>query len=172
MIESSNDRLFIAIWPNSEVRGQLSKFQKKFHLNKFGRCIPAQNFHITVLFLGNALSEKTPELIDIVNEMKVQPFSIELNHVGSWPRNSVAWVGCSQTPPELIEISRQLRKKLKLKKERRKFVPHITLARKFQRKIHHKIEPILWSVNEVTLVRSILSSAGAHYTIIAKSQLV
>ncbi len=116
-------------------------------------------------------AEEVDPVIEIVRAIEFKPFSIELNQVGSWPRNKVAWVGSSRTNLELTTLVENVQRNLQLKKERRKFIPHVTLARKFRRKIHYNIEPIPWPVHKIALVRSNLSSLGAHYEIVAESKL-
>jgi 2'-5' RNA ligase len=54
-------------------------------------------------------------------------------------------------------------------KDRRKFVSHITLARKAQKRIHGLIDPIHWQVHHIELIRSTLLSDGAKYESIARS---
>ena len=171
LTDSSYHRLFVAIWPTPQIRTLLSNLQNDFQLNRYGRCIPSRNFHITVVFLGDVAAEEVDPVIEIVRAIEFKPFSIELDQVGSWPRNKVAWVGSSSAEPELTTLLENVRRNLKSKKERRKFIPHVTLARKFRRKIHYSIEPILWPVHKIALVRSNLSSLGAHYEIVAESKL-
>ena len=162
--------MFVAIWPSSEIRSQLSELQDDFQLHRFGRCIPLKNFHVTLVFLGDVAAEEVDHVVEIVRAIKFEPFMMKLDQVGSWPRNRVAWVGGSRAEPELSNLLAYVRQNLKFKKEHRKFIPHVTLARRFQRKIHHSIEPILWSVHKIVLVRSNLSSLGAHYEIVAESK--
>lgn len=169
MIDSSHSRLFVAIWPSSEIRSRLSELQDDFQLDRYGRCIPSKNFHVTLVFLGDVANEEVNHVVEIVRTTEFEPFTMKLDQVGSWPRNKVAWVGSSSAEPELTTLAANVRRRLNFKKERRKFIPHITLARRFQRKINYSIEPISWLVNDVALVQSILLSSGANYEIIARS---
>lgn len=71
---------------------------------------------------------------------------------------------------EIHDVSQQVRTGLKdFATERRKFTPHVTLARKVGRRVSCEIAPIEWRVSEICLIRSTLSHEGARYKTLARS---
>jgi len=58
------------------------------------------------------------------------------------------------------------------RRDKKPFVPHLTLARNVTKKFYSVIDPIDWPVNEARLVRSTLSRKGAFYQTLAKISAV
>ncbi len=131
-------RNFIAIPLEGEPRTLLwealnnwKKLQPTLRWEKRG------NFHITLKFIGDSteIELKTIDEIitDIFNDMK--PFSVPLTKIGAFPdfnHPRVIWLGASF--PEFFldkinELDKALFNELGISFERRRFVPHITLAR-------------------------------------------
>ena len=47
-------RLFVALWPDTKVRHELTMFQERSEMREAdGRPVPAKNIRITLQFLGN-----------------------------------------------------------------------------------------------------------------------
>ncbi len=170
MNEPDTQRLFVALWPNHEVRNQLLDIQTEFELSRLGRLVPADKLHITLQFLGDVEVAEIEPTKQYVNDLLFSPFSIEFDRVGSWPRNEVAWVGSQIPCQQLDDLVAAVRGGLTDgSREARRFVPHITLARKVRRKLHQPIRPLCWPVDRVDLVRSVLDSQGSQYESIAHS---
>ena len=168
MTEPHTQRLFVALWPQSEIRNRLVEIQTEFRLSELGRIVPPSKFHITLQFLGEVADAEIETKREFVRNLQFSPFSIQFDLVGSWPRNEVSWVGSSTPSPQLNDLVADIRAGLPVKKTR-KFIPHITLARKVRKKLHAPIKPFRWEVNRVDLVRSILDSQGAIYETIEHS---
>ncbi|MDE0309220.1 MAG: RNA 2',3'-cyclic phosphodiesterase [Acidiferrobacterales bacterium] len=161
-------RLFVALWPDHEVREQLVDIQTEFGLSTLGRLVPARNLHITLQFLGEVPPAEVEPARQFVRDLRFPPFAIEFDCVGSWPRNEVAWVGSENPCQQLDDLVAKIRGGLPDgSRKSRNFVPHITLARKVRRKLYQPIKPMRWSVSRVDLVRSVLDSQGAQYESIA-----
>ena len=162
-------RLFVGLWPNSEVRSRLTTVQTEFRLSESSRITPPEKFHITLLFLGDVPETKIDSVKDFIQDFQFDPFSIELNCVGFWPGNRTIWVGADDVSPELIELVGRVRKGLvRLGKDRRKIIPHITLARKAKKRIRGSIDPIHWQVHHIELIRSTLLSDGSKYELVTR----
>ena len=144
--------------------------QTELNLSEFGRLTPSNNFHITLQFLGDVSSDEVRAKQTFVENLEFQPFTFQIDHAGSWPRNEVAWVGSSIPCPEINELAKSIKSGLPdSEKKTVEFVPHITMARKVRRKIYAELPPIHLQVNRVDLVRSVLSHQGAQYESIAHS---
>ena len=170
MTDAASQRLFVAIWPDREVRAQLENIQAEFRLAELGRLTPSSKFHITLQFLGDVPVSEIDWVERSISALRFDPFSIQFDLVGSWPRNMVAWVGSQHPCTELNRLVQEVRRTLSRSHRRNEnFTPHVTLARRFGKKIHAPIEPIHWQANRVDLVRPTLLSEGAKYESIAHS---
>jgi len=98
------------------------------------RWIPAENFHITLRFIGEVPAHKAEELDLALAALKARGFSISLTGVGTFEkagRPVALWVGVERDArldllQSKIEIACQ---RTGLEPERRRFTPHVTLAR-------------------------------------------
>ena len=94
------------------------------------------NVHITLKFLGDILEDRVPEIEDAMRDAVTgtKPFTMCMKGSGAFPnlgRISVVWAGMEGAEP-LLEIARKLDSnlaKLGFEPEKRKFSPHVTVAR-------------------------------------------
>ena len=167
---TESQRLFLALWPDDEVRAKLSNKQLELKLGDYCRLIPAANLHITLLFLGDVPLNEIPEIESFVKSIELTPFSFAISKIGFWPHNKIVWAGPENTKAELEDLSNQIQIGLKrYVSNQRRFTPHVTLARKVRRRVQCELTPIEWRVGKVYLVRSILSHKGSEYKLIASS---
>ena len=141
------------------------------------RWIPRENLHLTLRFLGDT---ETPQAEDLVGELltlRAPAFSLRLGGVGLFGdrrRTRQIWAGV-EPQPALTHLQKKIEQAAQrsgFEPERRKFHPHVTLARlkdapksKIQQFLHengHLTTPA-FEVAEFTLYRSYLSSDGARY---------
>ncbi len=168
MTESS--RLFIAIWPNLSTRSKLTAIQDDLQLNEFARCTYQDNLHLTLLFLGNLLQVNLDEVQAQVRSIQFSPFTFNVDRVGFWPHNRIIWAGCVHPEQKLLFLAEQVSRVFpELGDKKRAFTPHVTLARKANKRIGVTIEPIRWHVNRIQLVQSQLRQDRARYKIIESS---
>jgi 2'-5' RNA ligase len=82
-------RLFIGIkiHPNDELLDFYSKLRMQFKGEKI-KWVPAENFHITLKFLGDTSPSLVPRMINSLKEIatKFEKFSIEINGLGSFKK--------------------------------------------------------------------------------------
>jgi len=82
----------------------------------------------------------------------------------------VAWAGPSIPPPELVALQEKLAARLGASGfalEEREFTPHLTLARRVERKVAvASVAPIAWEADAFTLVRS--ETGSGRYTIVER----
>ncbi|MCL2889522.1 MAG: RNA 2',3'-cyclic phosphodiesterase, partial [Eggerthellaceae bacterium] len=97
-----------------------------------GSFVRLANFHVTLIYIGE--SDRVEEIIPIMDETLAgfEPFNLVLDHTGKFARgkSSTVWVGGSS--PKLAAIYEALWKALDdagFELEKRKYTPHITLAR-------------------------------------------
>lgn len=97
--------------------------------------VERENLHFTLKFLG----EISPNLIDRIYSamlnVKHEPFTIRIGGLGAFPKPSsprVVWLGVLEGGEKMVELYEKLERelvKVGFKREREKFVPHLTIAR-------------------------------------------
>lgn len=144
--------------------------------------IKVENIHLTVVFLGNIQSEEINALGNAVQQVcsGYGPFDISLRGMGVFPNNRnprVLWLGLDGDLKGMSLFRDALQKQLKpfgIKKEKRKFNPHLTLGRARKRKMDFQPDDITLRYDELTspvctlyeliLFKSDLKPGGAVYT--------
>jgi len=152
------------------------------------KSVAVDNLHVTLKFLGESDPELLPEIGDIVRAAAAPELAFQLRVVGlgAFPhlgRPSVDWAGMEDAET-LVAIAEKLEKRLKplgYQPARRKFHPHLTLARVRSKPPaelrtlvteHESTEFGAATVESVLLVQSELRPEGARYTILHSTKLV
>lgn len=171
-------RLFFALWPDADVRVALvqqltgaapdgSGLEKLYQLAKR---VPAANLHMTLAFPGQVTAAQRACLEAAADRVSSAPFKLEIDHIDSWPGPRVLWSGPTHTPTALASLVSALQESLPscgLQQEKRPFHPHITLARKVNRKVDViKTSAVHWPVNSFSLVESCTQPSGLIYTVL------
>lgn len=165
-------RAFIALelpdWYAAEVNECANRLAREMP----GRYIPSCNYHMTLAFLGNvsqAVALGAAEVLEHAARCSVAA-RLEPVELGWFGRRSDAtlWLGFKPTD-ELMVLANEVRGMLQargLMIDERRFVPHVTLARRADL-THGEIEgvPLPGScvVQSLTLFRSTLTPEGASY---------
>ncbi|MBT0586161.1 RNA 2',3'-cyclic phosphodiesterase [Alteromonas oceanisediminis] len=127
-------RYFIGLELPSHAKQAVDAWREKAWLAGLNqKPVPAPNFHITLAFLGQVTEPQLDRLQTALGEIDCAPFALTIDHFGYWQKPPVAWLGCSEKPPQLSSL--QLRcvaasRRAGLQLSEREYVPHITLARK------------------------------------------
>lgn len=179
-------RLFIAIHLPDEIKQNLEKIQS---LLKSGTTAPVKwvnpgDMHLTLKFLGDTESEKIAGISSALREAAVgiSHFRLEVKNLGVFPntRNTqVAWAGFDGELEQLNRLQENLEtglEKLGLAREKRRFSPHLTLARVRDRVIPEdrerfgrlvtgtSIRSLSFTADSVHLIQSQLTGQGPIYT--------
>ncbi|MEX0667711.1 MAG: RNA 2',3'-cyclic phosphodiesterase [Acidimicrobiia bacterium] len=172
-------RLFLGVPLSQEVRAMLAQ-----HLHQYrvpGRPVPADNWHLTVRFLGNvgqvAMERLVAELDQAVLGLS---FEIALGDLGAFPRPSrasVVWLALDQGRERLTElndIAEEASQAVGLAPEERPFAPHLTLSR-IQPELDVRADlasyrrvPLQWTAGELVLYESRTGRGGAVYEALEK----
>ena len=188
---AENWRVFCAIELPRQTRLRLLS-----HIEKLRALVPEAraswsreaNIHLTLKFLG-----ETPEPLvgkfDAALSRAVKgiaPFPILISGCGVFPRPKdprVLWIGITDTEAQLARLHSQLESQSELEgfaRDGRPFHPHLTLVRlraqQGAREIARAHENLPFApeeiiVNEVSLIRSELSSNGSRYTTLSRHVL-
>lgn len=98
------------------------------------RWVADENFHLTLRFVGEVEGHVFDQLADGLERIRVAPFDVALSGVGHFPPSKdpkTLWVGVADPEP-LVRLRQRVERvciEQGLEPERRKFVPHVTVAR-------------------------------------------
>ena len=159
-----SQRLFIALWPDSDLRQEIVNLKGLENITDLGRRIPIDNIHITLFFLGQVDRSLRACVEHAAGEVRGKSFMLQLDRLGYWSRPQILWLAPMQIPQELISLFADMKARLikcGMTLDKRPYKPHLTLARKMKKpppKI--KIEPLLWHVRQYSLMESLPSPEG------------
>lgn len=167
-------RLFVAVDLPEDVQDDVSRMA----LGVPGaRWLDPEDYHLTLRFVGEVDGLRYQDVDQALQEVRRDPFELQLSGVGFFPPRGITrslWVGVAASP-ELITLRGAVERTLTragLEPERRKFSPHITVARldgtppgRVARFITanslYRSRP--FSVDGIHLYSSNLHRKGAHY---------
>jgi 2'-5' RNA ligase len=187
-------RLFVAIELPDDAKQELGKLQNKLHNEGLDgvKWVFPQSLHITLKFLGYTDQEKVEEINHALNSVSKQfdAFTIGFKRLGAFPalsRARVLWTGLTGEIGRLQMLAGEVERAMNdlgFEEEKRKYSPHLTLARVQpsttpfeQQKIAEVIGGMEYTslvqvrVNAISLMRSHLSSSGASYDRIYSTKL-
>lgn len=180
-------RLFVGIDIPEEIKKRLYDVSGYIGEDKEIKRVSLSNIHITLRFLGNVRSDRIEKIKKAIKSTaeEFDSFDYEIKgNIGAFPnvRNAtVVFVEIGRGFYEIKRVYDFLERKLceiKIEREKREFVPHITIARIKKRK---NIEKEIQSLNldsidgvkcsKITLYESILRPQGPEYIIIDEFSL-
>lgn len=170
MPRSGKRRLFFALWPDDDLRTRIVRATRAEVRGTGGKPTPPGNLHMTLHFLGPTPEELIYPLIERVSALPLDPFELTLEQYGYWQGARTLWLGPNETPLPLAELAGDIGRishELGLPRNRRAFIPHMTLARKVNRLTPREPpRPLHWPINEFVLVESVLGGRHSRYTIL------
>jgi 2'-5' RNA ligase len=185
-------RLFIAVDITESIRNDLrNEVYKNESIGKVSWVKP-DNLHITLKFLGNVSAGDIDRIAAIMDKAATGKGEITLTYtkMGVFPnlsRPRVLWVGFEEPSRALkgivMELEEGLSSLLGTAKEKRPFVPHLTVARIKDHKYakHVKLSEFIkkgvnlaegsFKVSQIVLYNSELKPSGAVYTKVRSASL-
>ena len=187
-------RAFIAIELPPELKKELTKVETQLKINSSPviKWIEPGSIHITLKFLGETSDAILDDLILAMEEsvVGVSPFKLDVRQLGAFPgvdRPQVIWVGVSGEMEKLKQLQKNLEKnteQLGFKRESRTFSPHLTLGRvrdgarpddiqRISKLLNETVFTALHNinVNQINLMKSVLTPNGAIHTFIGSTKL-
>lgn len=171
-------RAFIAVDLSDHVRQRLAEVISRLRRADIRVAwVRAGNLHVTMKFLGDIDEEMIPDLCCILDRIAAQEtcFKVTLTGTGFFPprgRPRVLYAATGQQQQFVNIIERLDRELVPIGFDPEKnFVPHVTLARikgaRHLSRLYDELEEITFkstfSVNALTLYRSILQPSGVRY---------
>jgi 2'-5' RNA ligase len=97
------------------------------------RWVDKENYHVTLRFIGDVDGRTADAVAESLEQISRTSFSLQLNGLGAFGSRKPhsVWAGVTMTP-ELNDLQAELERRIRrvgLEPERRKFAPHVTLAR-------------------------------------------
>lgn len=141
-----------------------------------GRPVPAEHFHITLIFLGSVDAAAALATREAAAGIRGELFDLNLDRLGFWKEPRVVWLGASDISDPGRRLALELTGALRtrgLKPDPKPFMQHVTLVRKVGKPGGFgSLRPIHWPVREFVLVRSITHPEGSEYQPLAAWPLV
>lgn len=172
--EAPTQRLFFALWPSEEVRSGLTEVMASLH-GRRAKPVPAENLHITLLFLGSVTAQTRICAEKIAEGIAGQPFELSLDQIGFWPQSGILWLGAREWPESLAALVRDLHLGIAgcgIDLDARPFKPHVTLMRKAL--VVGRERPLVavaWRADDFALVESKTTPDGSHYQVLTSWRL-
>lgn len=169
-------RLFFALWPEAGTRQAIYKASRDALAAADGRAVPAENLHMTLVFIGAVAAEAVTLVKSIAASVHAESFRLELDRYGYWKEPQVLWCGASRICAAAATLAANLRERLMdagfRNLDPKPFVPHVTLARKVHRTgALGGFGPLAWEAKEFALVSSVTGKTGSAYTPLASYAL-
>ena len=177
----SDPRLFFALWPDEAMQAALARSVSAIVREAVeidgGRAVPAQNFHLTLAFLGTVPLSRVV-VVKSVGARCAEAFSgdslsITLDTIEHWRKPQVLVATSSRETPGATELASALLSGL----ARENFAPdlkpfhaHATFVRKVRRVTRdvRMPAPLAWSFTHLHLIESRSGSDGSAYSTVEK----
>ena len=180
-------RLFVALEIPPAVRENLATLLASMRaITKEARWVRAENLHITLKFLGELDEDRLAAVRTALGGIRSeQAVAMEFRGLGFFPNEKhprVFWAGmeASLNVKTLAGDIEGAMEKLGIRREKREFSPHLTLARFERPRLPEALRKAIVEnaqrgfgslrTNEFHLIQSKLKPSGAEYTTLASFQ--
>ena len=169
-------RLFVAIDLPDDIRAMICTMGGSI---PGSRPVPPDQLHLTLKFIGEVETGALLDIKESLHRIAFPEFTLHLQGVGHFPPRGapkVLWVGVAPVT-EVVSLRNAVERNLSqigIERERRKFSPHVTLAR-LKNSPLKRVRQFLagnclfdspsFRVEDFKLYSSILTSKGAVHTV-------
>jgi 2'-5' RNA ligase len=164
-------RLFFAMRPDADERAALAAHALDAARFSGGRAVPADNLHLTLVFLGERPLSLLPALQEAAAGVRAEAFVLPIDAIDTWRKPGIAWAGPREMPSALRALQAELAAALELigiPPEERPYAAHVTLARKARLAYSRAlVPPLTWKVRDFVLFVSESTQSGVAYRALA-----
>jgi 2'-5' RNA ligase len=153
-------RLFFALPVSDAQRRAITQWRRGLNLRS-GKPVPSENFHLTLLFLGDVDAAQVPAICAAVDNLvrPGAPLRLLLDQLKTWQRSNVLVLEPQETPAALRQLVYGLQQALLpmgFEEQAREYRPHLTLSRDFRGQAPEAVEApaFLFSARHFTLYES------------------
>lgn len=153
-------RLFFALPCEPVQRKAISRWRTDLRLRS-GRPVPAENFHLTLMFLGAVGIKQLAAILETAARLRplTAPVTFELDQLDVWRRSQALVLTTQHAPPALLRWVYDLQQAmlpLGLELESQDFRPHLTLMRDYRDPVPEAMAPpdFRWNAREFVLFES------------------
>jgi len=178
-------RAFIAVVPSGEVQNAMEKYLSQLRPLANHKWVNRSQLHVTLRFLGEIDPKVFDEIKMKLEDVKIAPFRISLDHCGAFPgiaRAKVLWISGETGSSELKQLAAQTEQiavSCGIAPEEKKFSPHLTIARtRIEGNMPEELikamkdAPVFsWQCKDFVLMQSQLTPHGPIYTEAKRYQL-
>jgi RNA 2',3'-cyclic 3'-phosphodiesterase len=166
--------VFFAIWPDADIKFRLDSIAAQLRLSAPARSVPAENYHLTVAFIGEVVNSRLAQLLKIGRSQQATCCTITLNAIEYWAKPQIVVSTAQEVPAGLRSLWEQLREDLALNEfgdadspAERPLRAHVTLARKVtQAPVPQAMSPIEWTMRSFSLICSDTGANHSAYTVV------
>jgi 2'-5' RNA ligase len=138
-------RLFFALGCAPAQRKAIAQWRSALQLRS-GRPVPADNFHLTLKFLGSVDTVQIADICTAAGTVRTsgERLTVVLNRLEVWRRAGVLLLVPEQASPALLRLVYDLEQALlpfTLEDAPREFRPHLTLARDYRAPVPESATP-------------------------------
>jgi 2'-5' RNA ligase len=129
-------RLFFALNCPPAQRKAIAQWRSALKLRN-GRTVPAENFHLTLMFLGSVGVAQIADICTAAAKVRVPgvPLRVVLDRVDCWRRAGALVLASEQAPAELLRLVYALEQAMLpfgFEESSKEFRPHLTLMRDYR----------------------------------------
>jgi len=181
-------RTFVGLALEKGVRRKVARLAEVYGELRGVRWVKEENLHVTIKFLGNTREQELARIGELIREAaaQVEPFIVDVQGLGAFgskARPRVIWAGVERGADALMRLSAGLDEVLAgegFGAEKRRYVPHVTLARVTSgdgREISDMVEKGrrerygAFDARAITYYSSDLQRGGPVYTVLSTAPL-
>ena len=167
-------RLFFALWPDAGIRDRIEMAAAALDLRSTARRVPRENYHLTLLFVGETAQSQLGALVEIGRCLRGATCTVKFDAYDYWPQSQAAVAVARESPAALGSLRSRLQGKLaschaalKISPPEASLRAHVTLARKVaQAPVLQAMSRFEWHARSFSLVRSDTSGPQSVYTVV------
>ena len=163
-------RLFFATFPESEMCCKIASTARAIDLEGAPRYLPPENYHVTILFLGEVSDTEVPSIREIGEAQRIERFSLRFDRWEYWEEARAVVASSPDRPPSLMGLRAALAAGLAQRGvpfDDKPLRPHITVARKpAQAPVLPEVSELSCAFLAFSLVSSVTAPGGSVYTVV------